>query len=109
MTSVNWTRDAAAHLLRRAGFGGAPSEIDARDLLERRIAPLERPSGGFAKNVESPHDSTYMTFLVSLCRELVNAPCGTPGSVITCLVAGSTSLLVRRPEIDASTGTAALT
>ena len=29
MTSVNWTRDAAAHLLRRAGFGGAPSEIDA--------------------------------------------------------------------------------
>jgi uncharacterized protein (DUF1800 family) len=29
MTSVDWTRDAAAHLLRRAGFGGTPSEIDA--------------------------------------------------------------------------------
>jgi uncharacterized protein (DUF1800 family) len=29
MTSVNWTRDAAAHVLRRAGFGGTPSEIDA--------------------------------------------------------------------------------
>jgi uncharacterized protein (DUF1800 family) len=29
MTSVNWTRDAAAHLMRRAGFGGTPSEIDA--------------------------------------------------------------------------------
>jgi uncharacterized protein (DUF1800 family) len=29
MTSVSWTRDAAAHLLRRAGFGGTPSEIDA--------------------------------------------------------------------------------
>src|SRR6266496_5666974 len=29
MSSVNWTRDAAAHLLRRAGFGGTPSEIDA--------------------------------------------------------------------------------
>ena len=29
MTSANWTRDAAAHLLRRAGFGGTPSEIDA--------------------------------------------------------------------------------
>ena len=27
--SVNWTRDAAAHLLRRAGFGGTPAEIDA--------------------------------------------------------------------------------
>lgn len=29
MSTVNWTRDAAAHLLRRAGFGGTPSEIDA--------------------------------------------------------------------------------
>jgi uncharacterized protein (DUF1800 family) len=28
MTTVDWTRDAAAHLLRRAGFGGTPSEID---------------------------------------------------------------------------------
>ena len=27
--SVNWTRAAAAHLLRRAGFGGTPSEIDS--------------------------------------------------------------------------------
>jgi uncharacterized protein (DUF1800 family) len=29
MSSVNWTREAAAHLLRRAGFGGTPAEIDA--------------------------------------------------------------------------------
>jgi uncharacterized protein (DUF1800 family) len=29
MGSVNWTRNAAAHLLRRAGFGGTPAEIDA--------------------------------------------------------------------------------
>ncbi|MEP6470412.1 MAG: DUF1800 domain-containing protein [Acidobacteriota bacterium] len=28
MTTIDWTRDAAAHLLRRAGFGGTPSEID---------------------------------------------------------------------------------
>src|SRR5262245_31561959 len=27
--SGTWTRDAAAHLYRRAGFGGTPSEIDA--------------------------------------------------------------------------------
>jgi uncharacterized protein (DUF1800 family) len=26
--SVNWTRESAAHLLRRAGFGGSPAEID---------------------------------------------------------------------------------
>jgi len=29
MSSINWTRDTAAHLLRRAGFGGTPSDIDA--------------------------------------------------------------------------------
>jgi uncharacterized protein (DUF1800 family) len=28
MTTVDWTREAAAHLLRRAGFGGTPAEID---------------------------------------------------------------------------------
>ena len=27
--SVNWTRGAASHLLRRAGFGGTPAEIDS--------------------------------------------------------------------------------
>jgi uncharacterized protein (DUF1800 family) len=35
MSAVNWTRDAAAHLLRRAGFGGTPSEID--DLYGRGL------------------------------------------------------------------------
>ncbi|MEO8191558.1 MAG: DUF1800 domain-containing protein [Acidobacteriota bacterium] len=29
MTSIPWNREAAAHLLRRAGFGGTPAEIDA--------------------------------------------------------------------------------
>jgi len=29
MSSINWDRDAAAHLLRRAGFGGTPAEVDA--------------------------------------------------------------------------------
>jgi uncharacterized protein (DUF1800 family) len=28
VTTVVWTREAAAHLLRRAGFGGTPAEID---------------------------------------------------------------------------------
>src|SRR5262245_55460080 len=27
--AITWDRDAAAHLLRRAGFGGTPTEIDA--------------------------------------------------------------------------------
>lgn len=34
--AINWTRDAAAHLLRRAGFGGTPSEID--DFYARGLA-----------------------------------------------------------------------
>ncbi|MGH9399345.1 MAG: DUF1800 family protein, partial [Thermoanaerobaculia bacterium] len=34
-TAVNWTRDAAAHLLRRAAFGGTPAEIDS--LYERGL------------------------------------------------------------------------
>jgi uncharacterized protein (DUF1800 family) len=29
MSAIPWTRDAASHLLRRAGFGGTPAEIDA--------------------------------------------------------------------------------
>ncbi|MEP6768076.1 MAG: DUF1800 family protein, partial [Acidobacteriota bacterium] len=29
MTSISWNREAAAHLLRRAGFGGTPAETDA--------------------------------------------------------------------------------
>ncbi len=31
--NVNWTRESAAHLLRRAGFGGTPAEIDALHAL----------------------------------------------------------------------------
>ena len=34
--AFSWTREAAAHLLRRAGFGGAPAEID--DLFARGLA-----------------------------------------------------------------------
>jgi uncharacterized protein (DUF1800 family) len=34
--AVSWTREAAAHLIRRAGFGGTPAEID--DLYSRGLA-----------------------------------------------------------------------
>ena len=43
MSAISWTRDAAAHLLRRAGFGGAPSEIDAlyaRGSVESAVSAL---------------------------------------------------------------------
>src|SRR3954464_14796056 len=35
-----WTRDDAAHLLRRAGFGGTPQQIDALHALGRD-APVD--------------------------------------------------------------------
>lgn len=40
--AITWDRDAAAHLLRRAGFGGTPSEIDALAArsLEEAVASL---------------------------------------------------------------------
>jgi uncharacterized protein (DUF1800 family) len=41
--SINWTRNAAAHLLRRAGFGGTPAEIDtlyARGSVEAAVSSL---------------------------------------------------------------------
>jgi uncharacterized protein (DUF1800 family) len=41
--SINWTRDAAAHLLRRAGFGGTPAEIDAlyaKESVEAAVSSL---------------------------------------------------------------------
>lgn len=37
-TPTQWTRDDAAHLLRRAGFGGPPEEIDALYALGRQGA-----------------------------------------------------------------------
>src|SRR5262245_36633804 len=39
---ITWNRDAAAHLLRRAGFGGTPAEIDALAArsLEEAVASL---------------------------------------------------------------------
>jgi len=43
MSSIAWTRDAAAHLLRRAGFGGTPAEIDAlyaRGSVEAAVSAL---------------------------------------------------------------------
>src|SRR5678815_3509369 len=36
--SSAWTRDAAAHLLNRAGFGGTPADIDKLHALGREKA-----------------------------------------------------------------------
>jgi uncharacterized protein (DUF1800 family) len=38
MSEITWNRDAAAHLLRRAGFGPTPGEIDELAALSREAA-----------------------------------------------------------------------
>src|SRR5271169_7225111 len=38
ITSKDWNRDLAAHLLERAGFGGTPAEIDALAKMTPRQA-----------------------------------------------------------------------
>ncbi len=66
MTAVDWNREAAAHLLRRAGFGGTPSEID--DLYGRGL------EGAVSRLVdyESISVTAYETSLVSKGYNLTN-------------------------------------
>ena len=45
--------------------------LDRIEETERRLAPFKRDDGGYAKTEKSPMSSTYHTFLVSACRQLV--------------------------------------
>ncbi|MEM7560051.1 MAG: prenyltransferase/squalene oxidase repeat-containing protein [Planctomycetota bacterium] len=52
---------------------------DAQDDWEKRLAELldtlRRDDGGFSKSLEGRTGSTYQTFLVLLCLELIERPC----------------------------------
>ncbi|MGN6546047.1 MAG: prenyltransferase/squalene oxidase repeat-containing protein [Aureliella sp.] len=60
-------------------FAGAQSEWSARlaSLLER----LRRDDGGYSKSFEGTVGSTYQTFLVLLCLELIGQPIPEPGRI----------------------------
>src|SRR5438309_804630 len=50
--SSTWTRDDAAHLLRRAGFGGTPTQIDSLHALGRVQAVEYLLTGKLEDNVQ---------------------------------------------------------
>jgi uncharacterized protein (DUF1800 family) len=52
--SAGWTHDDAAHLLRRAGFGGTPAEIDAVFALGRPSAVDYLITGKLPAGAEAP-------------------------------------------------------
>lgn len=45
-----------------------------RDTVAEFLATLRRPDGGYAKGIEGAASSTYHTFLVLLCLELIERP-----------------------------------
>lgn len=59
---------------------------DARQDWEIRLADLlsqlRRSDGGFSKSLEGQAGSTYQTFLVLLCLELIQKPCPDPNAAI---------------------------
>ncbi len=57
-------------------FAGARK--DWTDRLAELLAGLRRPDGGFSKSLEGQAGSTYQTFLVLLCLELIEQPCPEP-------------------------------
>jgi geranylgeranyl transferase type-2 subunit beta len=55
---------------------------DWRDSVSTALESLRRGDGGYAKGPEGAVSSTYHTFLVLLCRELIERPLPNPEQVI---------------------------
>jgi len=51
---------------------------DRRQTVIDTVAPLRREDGGYAKTARSGPSSTYHTFLVAACQQLVGAPLDRP-------------------------------
>lgn len=47
-------------------------------MVAEHLARLRRPDGGYAKTAQSPHSSTYHTFLALLCCQLAGLPIDEP-------------------------------
>lgn len=55
---------------------------DRRETVLATVEPLRRADGGYAKSLRGGPSSTYHTFLVTSCRQLVGAPLEEPGRAI---------------------------
>ncbi|MFM9068414.1 MAG: prenyltransferase/squalene oxidase repeat-containing protein, partial [Planctomycetota bacterium] len=52
------------------------------DAIAAALAKLRRPDGGYAKGPEGVASSTYHTFLVAICLELIDRPVPEPAEVV---------------------------
>jgi geranylgeranyl transferase type-2 subunit beta len=60
----------------------ANTSINWRDTVADALAPLRRDDGGYAKGAEGIASSTYHTFLVLLCLQLIERPLPEPERVV---------------------------
>ena len=61
-------------------FDAAPTNW--RDAVADELEALRRPDGGYAKAAEGRASSTYHSFLVLLCRELIERPIPQPEKLV---------------------------
>ncbi len=64
----------------------ASAAPDWRDSVAQALEALRRPDGGYAKGPEGTASSTYHSFLVLLCRELIERPVPEPERLATFLL-----------------------
>jgi geranylgeranyl transferase type-2 subunit beta len=60
----------------------AAAAPDWRNAVSTALESLRRDDGGYAKGPEGTASSTYHTFLVALCRELIEAPLVEPERMV---------------------------
>lgn len=78
---------AAAQLEAAAGiavFDSAPNHW--RESIAAKLEELRRPDGGYAKGLEGKASSTYQTFLVLLCQQLIEQPMPQPEKAVEFLL-----------------------
>ncbi len=74
--------ESAVMLLTLCGVDPFAGESQtAAEYVEQLSRSLARDDGGYAKTAESPHSSTYHTFLVTASRQIVGLPCEQPENV----------------------------
>jgi geranylgeranyl transferase type-2 subunit beta len=56
-----------------------------RDAVASLLETLRRPDGGYAKGLDGAASSTYHTFLVLLCRQLLERPAPQPDAIVSFL------------------------
>ncbi len=59
--------------------------LDPREAVLSRLEPLRREDDGYAKGPESRYSSTYQTFLVIACKQLVAMPADDAGRLVAAI------------------------